>query len=76
MVFKVNDPSFKKLYSNNPDFLFCPDGLHLVPRADLEILPECPRAVRDQIHYALAKGWLQPVAHMKNEEYMWEKLAK
>jgi len=56
--------------------MFSPDGITLVPRAHVIILEQCPWEVRDQINYALAKGWLQPVANMRNSEYTMELLQK
>ncbi len=66
--------SYKKLYQGQADFTFSPDGITLVPRAMIEILPQCPWEVRDQINFALAKGWLQVVANMSNPEYTMELL--
>jgi len=56
--------------------MFCPDGISLVPRAHCEILEQCPANIRDMINYALAKGWLQPVANMRDTEYTMELLRK
>lgn len=54
--------------------MFSPDGIVLVPRAMIEILPQCPWQTRDQVNYALAKGWVQIVANMTNSEYTMELL--
>lgn len=54
--------------------MFSPDGITLIPRASLEILKECPASVRDQIQWAMAKGWIQPVAHLPDDELAWEML--
>jgi hypothetical protein len=75
-MFKTSQKTYKKIYSGQSDFTFSPDGIVVVPRASLEILKECPWQVRDQINYALAKGWLQPVAHLPDDELMWENLKK
>lgn len=56
--------------------MFCPDGVTMVPRAHIKILDQCPPNIRDQISYALAKGWLQPVANMRDTEYTMELLKK
>jgi hypothetical protein len=66
--------NYKKIYSGQQDFTFSPDGIVLVPRAMIEILPECPWQTRDQVNYALAKGWVQIVANMTNAEYTMELL--
>ena len=50
------------------------DGVKLVPRAEIEILEQCPASVRDQINYAFAKGWLQVVANVRDDELVWDKL--
>lgn len=74
-MFKAN-PGYKKLYRGQYGFSFSPDGIVLVPRAMIEILPECPRETRDQVDYALAKGWLQIVTNMPDPEYTMELLKK
>ena len=66
--------NYKKIYRGQPDFTFSPDGIVLGPRAMIEILPQCPWETRDQVNYALAKGWVQIVANMTNAEYTMELL--
>lgn len=56
--------------------MFSPDGISVVPRAHCEILESCPSNIRDAITHALAKGWLQPVANMRDTEYTMELLKK
>ena len=68
--------SYKKLYRGQKGFDFCPDGITIVPRASIEVLPQCPHEIRDKIQFAAAKGWLQIVAHMPDEEYTWELMSK
>jgi hypothetical protein len=75
-MFKTSQKTYKKIYAGQKDFTFSPDGVMVIPRASLEILSECPWQVRDQINYALAKGWLQPVANLPDNELMWENLKK
>ena len=75
-MFKTSQKTYKKIYAGQKDFTFSPDGVMVIPRASLEILSECHWQVRDQINYALAKGWLQPVAHLPDDELMWENLKK
>ena len=74
-MFSTN-PGYKKLYRGQYGFSFSPDGIVLVPRAMIEILPECPWETRDQVSYALAKGWLQIVTNMPDPEYTMELLKK
>ena len=56
--------------------MFSPDGITMVPRAHVLVLEQCPAEIRDKIHFAIAKGWVQPVANMRDEEYTWEILQK
>ena len=56
--------------------MFCPDGITMVPRAHVVILEQCPANIRDMVNYALAKGWVQPVANMRDTEYTMELLRK
>ena len=51
------------------------DGVRLVPRAEVVVLEQCPANIRDMVNYAIAKGWIQPVANVRDEELVWEKLA-
>jgi hypothetical protein len=74
-MFKANQ-SYVSVYRGQDNFMFCPDGISLVPRAHIEILEQCPASVRDQVSYALAKGWIQPVANMRDTEYTMELLKK
>jgi len=68
--------SYVSIYRGQEDFTFSPDGITVVPRAHVEILEQCPREIRDTINWALAKGWLQPVANMRDTEYTMELLRK
>lgn len=75
-MFKTSQKTYKKLYAGQKDFTFIADDIVVVPRASIEILEQCPPAVRDQINWAVAKGWLQPVANLPDDELMWENLKK
>jgi len=68
--------SYTKLYRGQKGFEFSPDGIMLVPRASIEILSYCPNEIRDKVQFAYAKGWVQSVAYMPDEEYTWELLSK
>ena len=46
----------------------------LVPRAGFEIKKECPNTYAEVIRECINRGWLQPVAYMREDEYMWEEL--
>lgn len=74
-MFKANR-SYVSVYRGQGNFLFSPDGISWVPRAHIEILEQCPANIRDMVNYALAKGWVQPVANMRDTEYTMELLKK
>jgi hypothetical protein len=75
-MFKATTHRFKTLRNSDPDFRFSPDGVTVVPRAGLEILPTCPQQYREIIQSCLHHGWLRPVAHMRDTEYTMELLRK
>lgn len=54
---RQGDPNFKIV-----------DGFAVYPRAMVHILPECPWEVRDQINFAISKGYLQLVANITERE--------
>ncbi len=74
-MFKANR-SYVSIHRGHDDFMFSPDGISVVPRAHCEILESCPSNIRDAITHALSKGWLQPVANMRDTEYTMELLRK
>ena len=51
------------------------NGMVRYERATLLINPDCPDSVRDLIIKASSRGWLQPVAYMKQEEWAWARMA-
>jgi hypothetical protein len=66
----------KTLRHKDADFKFSPDGLTIVPRASFELSNECPREYKLIIAECIGRGWLNPVAHMRDTEYTWELLQK
>jgi hypothetical protein len=68
MTYTVTESNVKAIYQNQDGFKIV-DGMVMYPRAMVHILPECPHNVRDMINFAIAKGYLQCVAHIyKHEE--------
>ena len=56
--------------------MFSPDGISVVPRAHVEISANCPQMYMQIIETCLNKGWLKPVANMRDNEYTMELLRK
>ena len=75
MSYTFHESTTRRLYRSQDDF-FMLDGVKLVPRAEIVVLKECPTNIVDMINYAIAKGYIQPVANVRDEELVWEKLAK
>jgi hypothetical protein len=48
----------------------------MAPRAGFEISNDCPRQYKLMIMEAIKNGWLQPIAYMKESEYVWEQLGE
>lgn len=73
MTFTVHKSTTRRIYRGQAGFNMT-DGVKLVPRAEIEILEQCPTNLRGQLEWAIAKGWVQPVANVRDEELVWEKL--
>jgi len=73
-MFKTSKHTYKTLKQNDPNFSFSPDGITLVPRASIALSNRCPENYKDLIQECINRGWLRPVAHMRDEELTWELL--
>lgn len=51
-------------------------GAYLCPRAGFEITDNIPNTYRDVVAECITRGWLKPVAYMRDNELMWEILQK
>lgn len=63
-----------KAIRQGEDGFMLDDGMVMYPRAMLHILPECPAAIRTNIEWAIANGYLKTVAYVQGKELTWEKL--
>ena len=72
-MFNKSDITFKKIKRGEPDFMMN-DGIQVIPRAAIEFSELCPTSLILQVQDAIGKGWIRPVAYMKENEYVWEKL--
>jgi hypothetical protein len=77
-MFNTTEPRFtvKTLKSGDSDFTFSPDGVILVSRAAIEISQRCPENYKNLIIECMNHGWIKPIAHMKESEFIWEKLGE
>lgn len=69
----MHKPTTRRIYRGQAGFTMT-DGIKIVPRAEIEILEQCPGSIRDTVAFAIAKGYVQPVANVRDEELVWEKL--
>ena len=49
-------------------------GLYYCPRAGFEISTDCPKEYRMVLQECITMGWINPVAYMRDDEYVWEEL--
>ena len=75
MSYTIHQSTTRRIYRGQADFHII-DGVKMVPRAEVLVLEQCPSNIRDMVNYAIAKGWIQPVANVRDDELVWEKLAK
>ena len=77
-MFNTKEPRFKvkTLKMGNEDFYFSHDGFTMTPRAGFQISSGCPQNYKEIINECIKFGWLKPVAHMKESEFVWEKLGE
>ena len=75
MTFTTPDKTIKTIRKDDPNF-HIDNGFYMAPRAGFEISNDCPRHHKLMIMEAYKNGWLQPVAYMKESEYVWEQLGE
>ena len=73
MTYTVHKSTTRCIYRGQDGF-FMQDGVKLVPRAEIMVLEQCPANIRDMLQYYIAKGYIQPVANVRDEELVWDKL--
>ena len=80
-MFKVKETrsSFriKSIRFGDPGFIMNDErGFSTIPRASFELSRECPENFKQVIYECIHNKWLIPVAHMKESEWIWEKLGE
>jgi len=75
MTSTFSEKTFKEINQGDPDFMMT-DGIKLVPRAAIKISQRCPNNYKKIIQDCISHGWLKPIAHIKESEYVWEKLGE
>ena len=72
--YKTSPQSYRKLIPTDVDFRFRPDAITVVSRAGIEIAKDCPANIVRHIEWAVAMGYVKPVAYIPDRELIWEKL--
>jgi hypothetical protein len=75
MRFTTTGTTFKEINQGDPDFMMN-DGIKLVPRAAIKISQRCPSNYASLIAECMNHGWIKPVAHVKESDYVWEKVGE
>lgn len=74
-MFKTTNPKHRIKTIKNDDRMFYILGdITMTPRAGFEISINCPREYRMVLSECIDRGWIKPVAYMKESEYVWETL--
>ena len=66
--------TYRTICTGEDDFRFV-DGFALVPRAMLHAMPNCPTNIRNELQWAVDRGYIKVVANIPEKEYAWEKLS-
>lgn len=69
MFITANTKSIRTIKSGDPMFKI-PAGIIMGDRASIEITPNCPDYYSQVIVEAYSKGWIKPVAHVTEREYI------
>jgi hypothetical protein len=73
MTYTIASETIKTIRKGEADF-HIHTGFLMAPRAGFEISNRCPSQYKLMLVEAIRNGWIEPVAYMKDSEYMWEKL--
>jgi hypothetical protein len=69
----VNNEKVLEIKQGDKGFKFI-SGLVEYPRAAILVTDECPARVRLELQQWVSNGWIAPIAYVREDEYMWEKL--
>lgn len=75
MTFITIESKTVKLKQGDAEFNII-DNLSVVPRASIEIQASCPASYVQLITYAITRGWIKPIAHIKKTEHIFNVLER
>ena len=67
MSYTIHKTTTRRIFRGQDGFSII-DGVKMIPRAEVVVLEQCPANIRDMVNYAIAKGWIQPVANVRDDE--------
>lgn len=71
----VNKTSLRTIRQGDPKWMLR-DGFIMAPRAGFEIDKNCPKEYKNIIAQCIDRGWLKPIANLKDHELFWENLSE
>lgn len=74
-IYTTPNGVIRTIHKDDPDFHIT-NGITIAPRAGFEIAKECPREYLMILQTCMERGWLKPIAYMKESEYVWEVLGE
>ena len=69
MTYSLHKSQIRTIKQSDPKFVIY-DGLMQAPRAGFEINQGCPKEYKMIINECIRHGWLKPVAHITEREYI------
>lgn len=77
-MFKLNSNQIKikTLKRGDNGFIIRVDGFSIIPRAGFQINSKCPKEYKLVLQECISNGWVEPVAYITENEFMWDELKK
>jgi hypothetical protein len=75
MTYTAHNSTIRSIRQDELGF-YIHDGVTVAARAGIEFSPECSDYLASIIRSAFSKGHIKLVAHVKDNELMWETLSK
>lgn len=74
-MFVETKSNYVEVSPRDPEFSFV-DGPCIVHRAAIKIDNRCPSRYITLLQQAIQNGWIEPVAYLKENEYLWDRLSQ
>jgi hypothetical protein len=76
-MIKITEPKqkIKTIKMGDPGW-YIKNGITITPRAGFEVSKSCPREYGLILSECIDRGWIKPIAYVKESEYVWDKLGE